>query len=360
MLCLRADDRDERRTGEGADDQSLVEADVVVARTEVDEVTRTNGDDTSDSHCPEQALRDVEDHREAHGRYGGRDGEGDVVVVRRHAQVGHEVVDTTEIDGRRLSERHGQDHQQDVRGPGDADIDISVDHVVHEVDQRHTGHDEERAGHEGMPGCGADEKGRQRGGYRRIDRQEGREPCQQRGHEGGDGDAHQPVHALASEPSLEIHAHRSGDGGIEERCPVATELNAEAAAGEARSDGHLQGSVVAGHRLDLVELLFEALQRIVLLDGRPEHLAHSGDGGHVDAVLLDALELRERVLLITQVHHQHVVTDVNVDVALGQSEVGFRTPHVAEDSGRVSQTLHQNASYAKEQIQLAAKKNLGC
>ena len=85
----------------------------------------------------------------------------------------------------------------------------------------------------------------------------------------------------------------------EEECwPVATELDAESAAGESTADGYLPRSEAAWSGLDIVQGLLILFERIVLLDGLPGELAYLRDRGKVDAVFLAALELGERMRLV--------------------------------------------------------------
>ena len=64
---LDDDDADERRTGKRTDAQAHVETDVAIGWTQVDEVAEANGDDAAHSHNWQQASRNAEDGREAHG-----------------------------------------------------------------------------------------------------------------------------------------------------------------------------------------------------------------------------------------------------------------------------------------------------
>ena len=151
MACLDDDDADERRTCQGTDAQAHVETDVAIGWTQVHEVAEANGDDTAHSHSWQQASRNAEDGREAHRRYGCRNGELPVFVVRSHRKVRHEVVDVANLDGKGNAECHGKDHQQGVQGANHSHLDVAVEHVAHEVDQRNSRHDEEGARHQWVP-----------------------------------------------------------------------------------------------------------------------------------------------------------------------------------------------------------------
>lgn len=65
----RLDDSDTHCRGsrQRPDGQSHVQAEVAIARTEVDKVAHTHGDDTTHGHDGQQASRDVEDGGESHG-----------------------------------------------------------------------------------------------------------------------------------------------------------------------------------------------------------------------------------------------------------------------------------------------------
>ena len=67
---LHSDEADQRTTCQGTNGQTHVKANVIVRRAEVYEVTRTNGNNTTHCHNPEQTARNVENHGEAHGRNG--------------------------------------------------------------------------------------------------------------------------------------------------------------------------------------------------------------------------------------------------------------------------------------------------
>ena len=54
-------------TGKRTDAQAHIETDVAIGWTQVDEVAEANGDDTAHSHSWQQASRNAEDGREAHG-----------------------------------------------------------------------------------------------------------------------------------------------------------------------------------------------------------------------------------------------------------------------------------------------------
>ena len=67
MHSLGADDTDESTTHKGAYDETTVETDIAVGRSEVDKIACAHSDDTTYSHSPKQATRNVEYHRESHG-----------------------------------------------------------------------------------------------------------------------------------------------------------------------------------------------------------------------------------------------------------------------------------------------------
>ena len=78
----------------------------------------------------------------------------------------------------------------------------------------------------------------------------------------------------------------------------------------------------------------------------PGEAAHLGDGGQTDTVTLAALKLRKRVKLIAVVDHEYVPVDIEVYVALVQSQEGHRTLHRPQDARGVGRTLHEQASCA--------------
>ena len=128
---------------------------------------------------PEQPARDIEDHRKSYGRYGGRYGEFEIGVMRRHAQILHEVVDPADVDGQRDAERHGDHDEQCIDGPCDTHLHVVIQHVAYKINQRDAGDDEKSAGHQRMPRRIGMENGMERSGQceRRYERGN---PCQQR------------------------------------------------------------------------------------------------------------------------------------------------------------------------------------
>ena len=142
----RYDDADKGRADQRTDHRSHVQSDIVVARAKIDKVAGTNGDDASYGHHPEQPARDIEDHRKSYGRYGGRYGEFEIGVMRRHAQILHEVVDPADVDGQRDAERHGDHDEQCIDGPCDTHLHVVIQHVAYKINQRDAGDDEKSAG----------------------------------------------------------------------------------------------------------------------------------------------------------------------------------------------------------------------
>ena len=133
----------------------------------------------------------------------------------------------------------------------------------------------------------------------------------------------------------------SGHRSVEEGRPVATELDAESAAGKPGTDRYLPRGVVTFAGTDFFQLLLVFFQRIVLADGSPGEFADGGNSSHVDAVFFATLEFGKRMFFVAQVYHQHVVVDVNMQVFVGQSQVGRRAFHVAHDAARVRRAFHQ-------------------
>ena len=117
----------------------------------------------------------------------------------------------------------------------------------------------------------------------------------------------------------------------EEGWPVATELDAESAAGKTATDGYLPRGEAAWGGLDVVQGLLILFERIVFLDGLPGELTYLGNRGEVDTVLLASLELGEGMLLVAIVYHQHVPVDVKVHVSLVETEESCCTLHGSHD-----------------------------
>ena len=83
------------------------------------------------------------------------------------------------------------------------------------------------------------------------------------------------------------------------------------------------------------------VEGIVLFDGPPRQLAYGRYGVHVDAVPVAALKFRERMGLVAEVYHQHVVGDVNVQLLFRQAQICRRAVHVAYYAAGVCRTFHQ-------------------
>ena len=80
-------------------------------------------------------------------------------------------------------------------------------------------------------------------------------------------------------------------GGIEECRPVATKLDAEAAARQSSSDGYLPRGVIALALVYLCKLSLVFLQSQVLTNRVPGEMANLSDGIQIDAMLVYSLEL---------------------------------------------------------------------
>lgn len=83
------------------------------------------------------------------------------------------------------------------------------------------------------------------------------------------------------------------------------------------------------------------------------------DGGHVDPMVLTALELGERVLLVAQVNHEHGVRDVDVQMLFGQAEESRSAFHVAHDAVGVGGALDEQFASAQEKVELPAENLFG-
>ena len=186
----------------------------------------------------------------------------------RHAQVLHEIVDAADMDGQGDAERHGDDDQQRIDGSRNAYLYIAVEHVADEVDQRDSRHDEKGAGHQRMPRRVGVEQRMKRGGQ--IERRDkGGSPCQQSGNECGDGDVHIMIGTQFVEYGPQAESENGCNGSIEECRPVATELDAESAAGKPGTDRYLPRGVIAFPAPDVFQLFLVSFQRIVFPDRPP-------------------------------------------------------------------------------------------
>ena len=137
----RLDDNDTHRRGsrQRPDGQSHVQAEVAIARTEVDKVAHTHGDDTTHGHDGQQSPRDVEDGGESHGRHGGSNGILPILMMGCHGERLGKIVDAADLDGKGDAEGHGQ---QRIDGTDESGLDIAVEHVAHKVDEWHARYDE--------------------------------------------------------------------------------------------------------------------------------------------------------------------------------------------------------------------------
>ena len=265
-------------------------------------------------------------------------------MVRSHREILHEVVDVANLDGEGNTECHGKDHQQGVQGTNHSHLDVAVEHVAHEVDQRNSRHDEEGARHQWVPRGSRMHEARKGGCDGWIERKEGGEPRYQRCHECRNTDGYIVVAALGRQEHSQAEA-QDGCQGTEEECwPVATELDAESAAGKSAADGYLPRGEAAWGSLDVVQGLLILFERIVFLDGLPGELAYLRNGGKVDAVLFATLEFGEGMLLVAVVHHQHIPVDVKVHVAFVETEERCSTLHRTHNARGVGSTLHENAA----------------
>ena len=355
---LDAQHADEQRTDEGCHDRSLVETDVVVAGAQVDEVSRAYGNDAAEGYYPQQAPGDVENHGEAHGGYCGGYGIAEICVVGRHAQVFHEIVYSADGDSHGDAERHCRYHEQGVDGPVESHLDVVLYHVGDEVYQRHSGHDEEGACHERMPRrVGMEHGGKpmwqgSHDGWRH--REECREPCEDCGDEGGYTDVNVSVGPFLVEEGTEAETDDGGNGGIEECRPVAAELYAESSACEAGSHSHLVGGVIARLLADFLQFLLVFVERVIFFYRPPGEFADGRNCRHVDAVLVAALEFAERVLLVAEVHLQHVVSNVDVQILLRQSEISRRAVEVSQNAAGVGAACHENFARAHQQVEFSS------
>ena len=143
-------------------------------------------------------------------------------------------------------------------------------------------------------------------------------------------------------------AEDGSKGGIEERRPVAAKLDAETATGKARPDGYHPVCIIMSAVSNLLKFFFISVQRIILLDGAPRKFRDFLNGKHIDYVLVTTLHLREAVCLVTHIYLKDVITDVHVQIFLGQSKVSRRTFHITFHAARICRTLHKNLSCSQE------------
>ena len=115
----------------------------------------------------------------------------------------------------------------------------------------------------------------------------------------------------------EPHAENGRDRRVEERRPVATELNTEATAGKSGCHSYLPIGVIPLFSLDLVQFCLVLIQRIIFYDGLPRQLADGSYGIHIDAMLLATLKFDKRMVVITEVHHEHCIVDKDMKILLG-------------------------------------------
>ena len=72
-------------------------------------------------------------------------------------------------------------------------------------------------------------------------------------------------------------------------------------------------------------------------------------------MLVAALEFRERVFGVAEVHHQHVVGDINVQMFFGQSEKSSRTFHVSHHAVGVCCAFKEQLARSEQQVELVSQ-----
>ena len=323
--------RNQRTARKRTNGKTHIQTNVVVRRTEVYEVACTYRDDTTYGNHPQQAALNVEYHREAHSRDSCCGSIRHVVVVRNH-RYGVELrqVEMRQLQEEGYTERHCHNHKERIDGSRQSHLYIVVEHIVNKVYQRHTRHDEQRTCQQRMQRSACPRR-------RQPHCEEGKQ-CR---HESGYGDAHIVVEALAQQPATQVHTHGSGKRRIEESGPVATELNTESATGKTCTYSYLQRGIVAlacGYSLKFLGILLDG---VVFGDGFPRKLRDERDAGHVDAVLGATLELCERVLAVTEVHHKHIELYIHMQMLFWQTEECGNTVHVANDTVSVGSTFYK-------------------
>ena len=164
------------------------------------------------------------------------------------------------------------------------------------------------------------------------------------GDERGDGHAHVRVEARLGTTGPDPESDERTDRGEEESGPIAAKQFAEAAARDAGSDRQDIRRIVTGLPRDFLQFLLVFIQGIILLDRPPGEFADLREGSHIDAVFLAFLEFGERVALIAHVYHDHGVTDIQMQLLLGDSHESGYPLHVPFDAVCVRGAFYQQFS----------------
>lgn len=309
------------------------------------EVAEQHAQDTENGYSRERTAWDVEVHAEAHGRDGGDDGSFPIGDVGHHAQFFEKVVDVADAHGKDDAEGHGGDLQYPIAEACKADVEIVVEHVVEEVDERNSWHEIQTATEERMIGIVGESRGQD----------EEEQPCGEGGHEGSEcGDHVEIVSSLEHEIAHHI-GHGSCDGGGDEGRPVATEEHGEAAAPERSAECDSPNRILGFHLSNLVESALKLLDAIVFADGSPRKLRHCRQHVHVDGVFVGVHESTEGMRVVAVVHFDGAVEHINVKVSVVETEEGGDALHVADDAVGVGSRLHEHHSCAEEDGEFAVE-----
>ena len=264
-------------------------------------------------------------------------------MLRNHRD-GHDV--RREVEGQTAdfqcqqdSEGHSEHHHHGVDRPFQTHSEIGIQHIIDKIDKRNSRYDEQCAGKKRME--------RSCSPCRKICG----EPRYHCGNERRDGDGKIFVDAELVESGAAVESEESSERCVEERNPVAAELDAESAAGQCCTGGSHQLVVVAWPFGDFLQFL------LVLFGG--EMFAHSlvcevadgFDGSEVDAVLDSFLEFRERVGFVAEVYHQDVMVNEDMEVFLIETEEKSCSYHVSADSVSVRCAFQQKLSGPEQQVQ---------
>ncbi len=150
--------------------------------------------------------------------------------------------------------------------------------------------------------------------------------------------------------TADTHTDDGRQRRIKEGHPVATELDAESAAGKPGTYRDLPRGIVTFLGPDLLQFLFILVERIIVLDRSPRKLADLGNRRHVHPVSFNPLEFGERIIPVTDVYHQHGKTHVDVQLLFRDSQVSRGTLHVPYNAVGIRQTFNQELSCTQQEV----------
>ena len=146
-------DTDERCADERPQNGSPIQADVVVAGSQIDKVACANCHDTTQRQHPKLFRWKIIYGGKTHRRNSCGDGIHPIWMVRRHTQVFHKIVNAAHTDSQYNAKRHCRNNQHRIDAPHDAHLNIIVEHIVYKVDDGNAGHKKQCACHQRMPRC---------------------------------------------------------------------------------------------------------------------------------------------------------------------------------------------------------------